>query len=269
MNKIQHNIANKLPEITLLFWIMKIAATTLWETAWDLLSMTLNIWYALSSILLITIFFITLVVQLKAKKFHPLLYWTVILSTSTAWTTMSDFMDRTLWLGYAIWSSILISILIIVLSVWYYSEKSLSVINIKTPKWEIFYWTAILFSNTLWTAFWDFLADNSGLWFAWWAIFISSLILFILLAKYYTKISPIILFWIAFVLTRPLWATFGDFLTKTQEKWWIWFGTIWSSKVLLLILIWLIIHQYYNHNKKKALMTEEIISTPNEFTHIK
>ena len=156
---------NKLPAITVSFWIMKICATTLGETAGDLLAQTLKIGYGLSSVILISFFFITLTIQLFFKKFHPLIYWSVILATSTAGTTMSDYMDRTLGLGYATGSLILVTLLIIRLTIWKSAEKSLSVTDIKSLRGEIFYWTAILFSNTLGTALGDFLADNSGLGF--------------------------------------------------------------------------------------------------------
>ena len=198
---------NKIPEVALLFWIMKICATTLGETGGDLLSMTLDLGYAVSSLIFIGFFLVTVTGQLSVKRYIPVIYWCVIVSTSTAGTTMSDFMDRTLGLGYVAGSAILSSILIIVLLLWCYSEKSLSVTSIRTFKGELFYWTAILFSNTLGTAFGDFLADSSGLGFAGSNILISSLLLLIVLAHFYTKISKVVLFWIAFVLTRPFGAT--------------------------------------------------------------
>lgn len=258
MNKFTQNAVNKLPEITVLFWIMKICATTLGETAWDLFSMTLKIGYAVSSIILISLFFMTFFTQLKAKKFHPLLYWTVILTTSTAGTTMSDFMDRTLGLGYATGSMILITILVTVLLVWYFTQKSISVTNIKTPKVEFFYWTAILFSNTLGTAFGDFLADSSGLGFAGGAMLVSSLLILIYLAKKHTKISPVILFRLAFILTRPLWATVGDLFTKLPEKGGLGFWTIGSSLILFTILGGLIIYQYRHIMKNNKLMNNPL-----------
>lgn len=215
---------------------MKICATTLGETAGDLLSMTLNIGYAVSSVILLSVFFATLVIQLSTKKYHPIIYWAVILSTSTAGTTMSDYMDRTLGLGYATGSLILVSILVLTLIVWRTTEKSLSVTDIKSLRGEIFYWTAILFSNTLGTALGDFLADNSGLGFAGGAILIGSLLLLIVLAFYFTKLSHVFLFWAAFVLTRPFGATFGDLLTKTNEKGGLDFGTKGSSLILFVIL---------------------------------
>lgn len=156
---------NKIAKVTAFFWIMKICATTLGETAGDLLSMTLNVGYAISSLILISLFLVSVVAQLRSSKFHPLLYWTVILTTSMAGTTMSDFMDRTLGLGYMRGSLILVTCLAAVLMVWRFSEKTLSVNNIQTTKAEIFYWVAILFSNTLGTALGDFLSDNSGLGF--------------------------------------------------------------------------------------------------------
>ncbi len=234
------NNINKLPAITASFWIMKICATTLGETAGDLLSMTLKIGYAISSMLLLSFFFVTLFIQLSTKKYHPIIYWAVILATSTAGTTISDFMDRTLGLGYATGSLILATLLVITLVIWKISEKTLAVTNITSTRGELFYWTAILFSNTLGTALGDFLADNSGLGFAGGAILIGSLLILIVLAYKFTKISHIILFWLAFVLTRPFGATFGDLLTKPLEKGGLNFGTVGSSAILFVILAILI-----------------------------
>ena len=227
---------NKLPAITLSFWVMKICATTLGETLGDLLSMTLNIGYAMSSALLLTFFLATLLVQLFSKSFHPVIFWAVILATSTAGTTMSDYMDRTLGFGYATGSLILVLLLAATLIVWKYTEKSLSVTNIKSTRGELFYWTAILFSNTLGTALGDYLADDSGLGFLGGATLIASLIIITIIAYKYTKISHVILFWIAFVLTRPFGATFGDLLTKPLAKGGLDFGTIGSSAILFSIL---------------------------------
>jgi len=232
----------KIPEITALFWITKICATTLGETAGDLLSMTMNVGYAVSSIILLSGFFVTLAAQLFSKKYIPIIYWLVILSTSTAGTTMSDYMDRTLGLGYATGSLILVSILCVTLFVWRLSEKSLSVTDITTRRGELFYWTAILLSNTLGTALGDYLADNSGLGFAGGAILIGGILAVVVLAHYFTKFSTILLFWVAFVLTRPFGATFGDLLTKTHEKGGLGFGTQGSSLILFSMLVVLIIY---------------------------
>jgi len=234
------NNISKLPAITVAFWIMKICATTLGETAGDLLSMTMHIGYAVSSLVLFGFFFVILSVQLLSKNFHPVIYWAVILATSTAGTTMSDYMDRTLGLGYATGSLILVSLLIITLITWKAKEKSLSVTEIRSRSGEIFYWTAILFSNTLGTALGDFLADNSGLGFMGGALLIGTLLLLVVLAYYFSKVSHIILFWIAFVLTRPFGATFGDLLTKTHEKGGLNFGTTGSSLILFVILVLLV-----------------------------
>lgn len=242
----------KLPEVTLAFWIMKICATTLGETAGDLLSMTLNIGYALSSLILISFFIVSLTIQLMSKKYNPVIYWMVILATSTAGTTMSDYIDRSLGLGYAKGSAILIFLLVSVLIIWKKTEKSLAVNNIKSFRGELFYWTAILFSNTLGTALGDFLADNSGLGFSGGALLIAALLTLIVLAYYFTKISRIVLFWAAFVLTRPFGATFGDLLTKPLEKGGLNFGTIGSSAflfVLLAILVIIVIIKNNRHEK--------------------
>ncbi len=241
---------NKLPQITFAFWVMKICATTLGETAGDLLSMTMGIGYAASSLILISIFIITLVVQLFSKSYHPFLYWTVILSTSTAGTTMSDYMDRTLGLGYATGSAVLITLLVCVLAVWRWNVGSLSVTNISSKKGELFYWTAILFSNTLGTALGDYLADDSGLGFAGGALLIASALALITAAYYATSLSRIGLFWAAFILTRPFGATMGDLMTKSTEKGGFDFGTIGSSAVLAALLIVFIIMTYAKEKKR-------------------
>ncbi|WP_085636578.1 MULTISPECIES: hypothetical protein [unclassified Pseudomonas] len=228
---------NKLPQITLAFWVMKICATTLGETAGDLLSMTLDVGYAISSLILISVFVLTLVTQLKARTYKPLLYWIVILSTSTAGTTLSDFMDRTLGLGYAAGSMILISILLAIFAAWRLSGDSLNVNKVQTFRGEMFYWMAILFSNTLGTALGDYLADDSGLGFAGGALLIGSAIALVVLLRYFTKISSVALFWVAFVLTRPFGATLGDLMTKSHEKGGLDFGTVGSSAVLAGILV--------------------------------
>jgi len=235
------NVSSKLPLITFSFWIMKICATTLGETAGDLLAQTMNVGYGISSAILLSFFFVTLGIQLFTKKYHPVIYWLVILATSTAGTTLSDFMDRTLGWGYATGSFILVTLLPLTLLTWKLAEKSLSVTDIKSRRGEIFYWTAILISNTLGTALGDFLADNSGLGFSGGALLIGGLLLLIILAYYFTKISHIALFWFAFVLTRPFGATFGDLLTKPLAKGGLNFGTIGSSAILFGILVLLVI----------------------------
>ena len=232
---------NKVAEVTLYFWVMKICATTLGETAGDLLSMTLNVGYAVSSIILLALFLVSLTAQLTSRSFHPALYWLVILTTSTAGTTMSDFMDRTLGLGYARGSLILVTCLIVVLVAWRLTQKSLSVSHIETTRAELFYWIAILVSNTLGTALGDYLADDSGLGFLGGAAVIGGLIALTAIAYYLTRIDRVLLFWVAFVLTRPFGATFGDLLTKSTDKGGLDFGTIGSSLVLASMLVVLIV----------------------------
>ncbi len=262
MNRTQ--TLNKVAQVNIYFWVMKICATTLGETGGDLLSMTLNIGYAISSIILLSFFLITLFIQLASKKFHPVIYWLVIVSTSTAGTTMSDYMDRSVGLGYFKGSLILVSCLVLILALWRYSEGTLSVNYIQTKKAEIFYWTAILFSNTLGTALGDFLADSSGLGFLGGAVLIGSLLALVVLAYYLTQVNRVMLFWIAFVLTRPFGATFGDVLTKSVEKGGLNLGTIGSSIVLASILIVFIVYTTIKHKRvaREPEVVEELLHTP-------
>jgi uncharacterized membrane-anchored protein len=247
---------NKVAKVTAVFWIIKICATTLGETAGDLLSMTMNVGYTVSSVILISLFLVFVVAQLKSTNFNPVLYWTVILMTSTAGTTMSDFMDRTLGLGYMKGSMILIACLLVVLAAWRISEKTLSVSNIQTTKAELFYWTAILFSNTLGTALGDFLADDSGLGFLGGATLIGGLLGLVVLAATLTRLNRVMLFWIAFVLTRPFGATFGDLLTKPVIKGGLNFGTVGSSLILASLLVVFVI---YTNATENRLLRQEVI----------
>ena len=241
--KTQYSAWNKIPELTLLFWLTKITATTLGESGGDLLAQTLDVGYATSTIIFFSFFLIAVTAQLLSKHYVPPIYWAVIVATSTAGTTMSDYMDRTLELGYAIGSLILISILVAVLIIWRLTEKSLSVTEIHTRRGEIFYWVAILFSNTLGTALGDFLADDSGLGFGGSALLISGVLLLVILAYSFTRISRVVLFWIAFVLTRPFGATFGDLLTKSHEKGGLGYGTEGASLILLVLLVGFVIYE--------------------------
>ncbi|MEO6613801.1 MAG: hypothetical protein ABIT05_13500 [Chitinophagaceae bacterium] len=248
----EEHVWNKIPELTLLFWIMKITATTLGETGGDLLAQTLNVGYATSTLIFFAFFLIMLTCQLMAKRYIPPIYWAVIVATSTAGTTMSDYMDRTLELGYALGSLILVSILVIILIIWRVTEKTLSVTRVNSRRGEIFYWMAILFSNTLGTALGDFLADDSGLGFGGSALLISGVLALVLLAYFFTPISRILLFWIAFILTRPFGATFGDLLTKSHEKGGLDYGTKGSSLILFVLLIILVIYEVIHLKKKQG-----------------
>jgi uncharacterized membrane-anchored protein len=234
-----HESMNKVAQVTLAFWIMKICATTLGETGGDLLSMTLTLGYAVSTAVFFGIFLITLVAQVKSKSYHPLTYWAVIISTTTAGTTMSDYLDRTAGLGYIGGSLVLVAILISVLGIWRLALGSLSVDNINNPKAETFYWVTILFSNTLGTALGDFLADKTGLNLGYegGALVIMAVLAIIAASYFFTSVSRTLLFWLAFILTRPLGATLGDILTKTHEQGGLDLGTIGSSIVLGIFLV--------------------------------
>lgn len=231
---------NKVAQITAVFWLMKICATTLGETAGDLLSMTMGIGYAASSIILLSAFGLSLGVQLSLRRFHPTAFWLVIITTSTAGTTISDYMDRTLGLGYAAGSVILVALLALILAAWFASEGSLAVINIRSRRNETFYWFAILISNTLGTALGDFLADDSGLGFLGGAALIGGAILCIAFIGFFTKANKILLFWLAFVLTRPFGATLGDLMTKAHSQGGLGFGTAITSSILFAILALLV-----------------------------
>jgi uncharacterized membrane-anchored protein len=244
---------NKVAKVTLIFWIIKICATTLGETAGDLLSMTMGVGYGVSSAILISLFLVSFAAQLRAKGFHPALYWTVILTTSTAGTTMSDYMDRTLELGYLNGSLILVGCLAAVLTAWRLVEGTLSVSNIQTTRAEVFYWVAILFSNTLGTALGDFLADDSGLGFMGGAALIGGLLALVVFAYLFTRANRILLFWIAFVLTRPFGATFGDVLTKPPEKGGVGFGTVGSSAVLGGLLLIFVAVEHFRGKRAMAV----------------
>jgi uncharacterized membrane-anchored protein len=234
---------SKLPKVTLSFWIMKICATTLGETAGDMVSMTLKVGYVVSSALLFAAFLVTVTLQLRSQRYHPLLYWLVIVATSTAGTTMSDMLDRTFQLGYPAGAALLSTLLAGTLLYWRSTGESLSVEHVRSFKVEFLYWTAILFSNTLGTAMGDFLADSSGLGFTGGALLVGALIAAIVVLNYTTKISKVALFWAAFVLTRPFGAQFGDVLTKTRDQGGLDLGTIGSSAVLASILGILIVRE--------------------------
>lgn len=230
----------KLPAITLAFWVMKICATTLGETAGDQLSMTMHLGYAESSLVLVGFFALTLAAQLASSRPRVWLYWTVILSTSTAGTTMSDYLDRTLQLGYAAGSALLVTALLVVLAIWRATTGTISVDHVDDRRAETFYWVTILFSNTLGTALGDFIADESGLGFGGGAALIASAIAVVAALAFFTKISRVALFWAAFVLTRPLGATVGDLMTKPHDRGGLDLGTLPASLVLFSVLVVLI-----------------------------
>ncbi|MFE2164336.1 hypothetical protein ACFXB3_04605 [Streptomyces sp. NPDC059447] len=250
------SVMKKLPEVTLAFWIMKIAATTLGETAGDLFAQTLKLGYFLTTIALFLIFLVTLVLQLRSSRYNPFFYWTVILSTSTAGTTMSDFVNRDagakylsngaeklgwgpqgLGLGYPVGAAILISILLAIFTAWKLSGMTFEIRDIVTFKGEALFWAAILVSNTLGTSMGDFLSDSSGLGYAGGALLVTGAIAVLVALMKVPAVPNVLLFWIAFVLTRPLGATAGDFLTKPTAKGGLDLGTAGSSAVLLAVLL--------------------------------
>jgi len=241
------NTVNKVAKITVLFWIMKIIATTLGETLGDLLAHTLKLGYTVSLALTGAFFIVVLTLQLKAKTYIPFLYWLVIVGTTTVGTEISDFMDRTLHLGYLAGSLILITLLLNTLWIWHRTMGKIEVYPIAKRKVELFYWIAILFSNSLGTAFGDFLSDTAGLSYLQGALVTAGVIAIVIVLHYATKINHIVLFWIAFIFTRPFGATFGDLLTKTTAEGGLDLGTIPATLVSVALLGILIL---YSHKKK-------------------
>lgn len=214
MNKEQESVLSKVPEVTLIFWVIKILATTLGETAGDALSMSMNLGYLLSTGIFAVIFVAAVIVQVLAGKFHPVIYWTTIIATTTVGTTLADFADRSLGIGYAGGTTILALLLLAALWIWKRTLGSVAVDSVNTPKSEMFYWTTIMCSQTLGTALGDWTADTAGLGYGGGIVVFGGMLAVIAAAYHLTKISHTILFWAAFILTRPLGAVVGDFLDK-------------------------------------------------------
>ncbi|MBI1306788.1 MAG: hypothetical protein GC181_09255 [Bacteroidetes bacterium] len=240
---------NKVAKISLIFWLMKIVATTLGETLGDFFSMTLKLGYGAGIGITLLFFIGVLIAQLAAKKYEPVIYWLVIIGTTTLGTEISDFIDRSLHLGYTFGSLLLVSGLLITLYFWFRKYKSLEVYPISERSKEIYYWIAILFSNSLGTAFGDFLSDDVGLSYLNGALVTGAIILIVVLLHYMTKINHIVLFWIAFVFTRPFGATFGDFLTKPLSKGGLDLGTLQSSLVSVMVMTILIYIAHFQHKR--------------------
>ena len=205
---------SKVPEVTLVFWIIKIAATTLGETGGDAVSMSMNLGYLVGTAIFAILFAAAVTAQVSARRYHPLLYWATIIATTTVGTTLADFADRSLGIGYAGGSSLLLVLLAGSLFVWYRSMGSVSVATVHTKKAEVFYWVTIMFSQTLGTALGDWTADTAGFGYTKSAVVFCTLLAAILAAHYWTRISKTTLFWLAFILTRPLGAVVGDLLDK-------------------------------------------------------
>ena len=210
----KHETLSKVPEVTLVFWVIKIAATTLGETGGDTVTMTLNWGYLAGTALFLGVLVVLVAAQILAKKFRPFLYWATIVASTTFGTTMADFADRSLGIGYTGGSSLLFVCLMTVLGLWYWSQGTISVDTVSTPKVEAFYWAAITFSQTLGTALGDWLADTGGLGYEGGALVFAAGLAVIAALYFRTNTSRVLLFWAAFILTRPLGATVGDLLDK-------------------------------------------------------
>ena len=237
MNDTTDHTLSKVPEVTLIFWIIKIAATTLGETGGDAVSMSMNLGYLVSTAIFAAIFLIAVLAQIRAKCFHPFLYWTTIIATTTVGTTLADFADRSLGIGYAGGSALLFALLVSSLAVWYRSLGSVSVDTVSTPKVEMFYWITIMFSQTLGTALGDWTADTAGLGYGGGAVVFSILLGVVVAAYFWTSISRTVLFWAAFILTRPLGAVVGDFLDKPSDAGGLALDRFSASAVLLAIMV--------------------------------
>jgi uncharacterized membrane-anchored protein len=228
---------SKVPEVTLLFWILKIAATTLGETGGDAVTMSMSLGYLVGSMIFAALFTVMVVSQVSARAFHPWLYWATIIATTTLGTTVADFADRSLGIGYAGGVTLLSTLLVLSLIVWYRVAGSVSASSITTRKAESFYWITIMFSQTLGTALGDWTADSAGLGFGGGALLFGGLLLLVVGAYYFTRVSRTILFWIAFVLTRPLGAVVGDLLDKPVTSGGIAISRYTASTVLLVFMI--------------------------------
>ncbi|MDX1796846.1 MAG: hypothetical protein R3219_08965 [Hydrogenovibrio sp.] len=228
---------NKVPEITLVFWIIKIFATTLGETGGDALSMSMNLGYLLSTVIFAAIFIVAVIAQIKAKGFHPFLYWTTIVATTTVGTTLADFADRSLGIGYAGGASLLFILLLASLAIWYRTLGSVSVHHIQSPKSEAFYWLTIMFSQTLGTALGDWTADTAGLGYTGAALVFSVFLALLVSAYVWTNVSRVFLFWAAFILTRPLGAVVGDFLDKPVSAGGLELSRFSASATLILLMV--------------------------------
>ncbi|HEX9079529.1 MAG TPA: hypothetical protein VF795_08075 [Desulfuromonadaceae bacterium] len=204
----------KVPEVTLIFWVMKIAATTLGETAGDAVSMSMNLGYLVGTAIFAALFLVAVMAQIKAERFHPSLYWTTIVATTTVGTTLADYVDRSLTIGYAGGASLLFALLMASLAIWYRSLGTVAVNTVRSPKAELFYWVTIMFSQTLGTALGDWAADTAGLGYGGGTILFITLLALLVAAYYRTRLSRTVLFWGAFIITRPLGAVLGDFLDK-------------------------------------------------------
>lgn len=241
MNSNVENPLSKVPEVTLIFWIIKILATTLGETGGDTLSMSMNLGYLESTGIFAAIFIAAVIVQILAKKFHPVVYWTTIIATTTVGTTLADYADRSLGIGYAGGTTILFTLLMLSLLIWYRRLGSVAVDTVSSPKSEMFYWVTIMLSQTLGTALGDWTADTAGLGYQGGTVLFGVMLAVIAIAYYRTKISHTVLFWVAFILTRPLGAVVGDLLDKPVIKGGLALSRYSASATLMVLIVLCII----------------------------
>jgi len=237
MNRAMHGSISKVPEVTLGFWIIKIAATTLGETGGDAVTMTMGLGYLIGTAIFGTLLLVAVGAQISAKRFHPFLYWFVIVATTTAGTTLADFLDRSLGIGYVGGSSILLASVLAVLGLWHWSLGSVSVETVTEPKVEAFYWATIMFSQTLGTALGDWIADTTGLGYEGGALVFLAGLAIVAAAYYWTSLSRVLLFWVAFILTRPLGATVGDFLDKPVAHGGLALSRVYASALLAAFIV--------------------------------
>jgi uncharacterized membrane-anchored protein len=231
------DVLSKVPPVTLAFWIAKILATTVGETGGDAVSMTLNLGYGISTLVFLAFFVVTLAAQVRSRHYHPALYWAVVVATTTVGTTASDYFDRTLGLGYVKSSAGLFCAVIVILALWKHSTGAIAVDRVTSRKDELFYWLTILVSNTLGTALGDFVATTTGLGFEGGAILFAGLLAAVAAAHFFTRVPGALLFWAAYVLTRPLGATLGDTLTKSHAEGGLALGRITSSLVIAVSMV--------------------------------
>jgi len=241
MNQDLAGALSKVPEVTLGFWVIKILATTLGETGGDSVTMSLNLGYLTGTFIFLGIFAVAVIAQITAKKFHPFIFWITIVATTTLGTTMADYVDRSLGIGYLGGSSILLAGLIASLAIWRWVEGSISVNTVATPRVEVFYWVTILFSQTLGTALGDWMADTNGLGYEGGALVFAAGLAILAGAYYYTTISRTFLFWAAFILTRPLGATVGDLLDKPLSHGGLAISRYLASGILAAVIVALIL----------------------------
>lgn len=228
---------NKVPEVTVGFWLIKIAATTLGETGGDAVSMSMNLGYLVGTSIFLVIFLAAVTAQMRAREFHPALYWVTIVATTTVGTTLADFADRSLGIGYAGGATLLLALLLGSIFVWYRTLGTVSVSSINSPKAEGFYWMTIMFSQTLGTAIGDWTADTAGMGYAGAAVVFCGLLATIGAAYFWTNASRTLLFWAAFILTRPLGAVIGDFLDKPVAVGGLAFSRYSASVALLTLML--------------------------------